>query len=227
MEIETSELPALSQQAALRIALAARSLPQIELRALLGLLIQHLGAPLSEAKLSKLSPKNFRLMIHSLDTHVSRREITQALAMLTQSAISLTDAPVVVPYIPIEGPKITVAMTSNQGEMLNGHYGSCLRVLIYELNAEIYHLIDVRPIDSLLQGEARARYLLAQIHDCQLLFTLSIGGPAAARVTRANIHPVKKNTPMPAQTILTELQEVLCHNPPPWIKKIYQRQSPY
>ncbi|MEI8634996.1 NifB/NifX family molybdenum-iron cluster-binding protein [Vibrio sp. PP-XX7] len=77
------------------------------------------------------------------------------------------------------------------------------------------------PILSDLKGEARACYLLEQIQDCQILFTLSIGGPAAARVTRAQIHPVKKPVPMPAQVILDDLQSVIRRNPPHGSKRFY------
>lgn len=62
--------------------------------------------------------------------------------------------------------------------------------------------------------------MLDRIRDCHMLFTLSIGGPAAARVTRANIHPIKKLTPMSAEEVLSDLSNVIAVNPPPWIKRI-------
>lgn len=119
----------------------------------------------------------------------------------------------------LSGPKLKVAITSNQGEMINGHYGSCMRVLIYEVNQEKHQLVDVREVKSELKGEDRAIYMVNLIRDCQILFTLSIGGPAAARVTRADVHPIKKATPMSAEQALTDLSDVLCHKAPPWIRK--------
>lgn len=50
---------------ALRIALAAKSLPNIDVSGLLGLLVQHVSAPLTETELMRISPKAFRLLILS------------------------------------------------------------------------------------------------------------------------------------------------------------------
>ncbi len=116
----------ISDQAALRVALASKSLPNIDLRSLLGLLIQHLGEPLTETKLVGLSPKAFRLMVSSLGSGPTRREVSSALDVLCNPEVSDASAPQVKADQPISGPKLKVALTSNQGEMVNGHYGSLL-----------------------------------------------------------------------------------------------------
>ncbi len=210
----------ISDQAALRVALASKSLPNIDLRSLLGLLIQHLGEPLTETKLVGLSPKAFRLMVSSLGSGPTRREVSSALDVLCNPEVSDASAPEVTADQPISGPKLKVALTSNQGEMVNGHYGSCLRVLIYEVNESEHQLVEVREMPTEKKGEERAIAMLDRVRDCHMLFTLSIGGPAAARVTRANIHPIKKMTPMSAQEVLSDLSNVIATNPPPWIKRI-------
>ena len=51
------------------------------------------------------------------------------------------------------------------------------------------------------------------------MYVQSIGGPAAAKVVRAGVHPVKKPTGGPAREILTELQGRLS-SPPPWLAQI-------
>ncbi|MZI93025.1 dinitrogenase iron-molybdenum cofactor [Vibrio sp. CAIM 722] len=209
----------LTEQAALRVAMAVKSLPNVNVRSLLGLLIQHLGEPLSEEKLMGLSAQAFHLMINSLGGDASRKDITSALNTLTDPSLSQVGVPTVKVTQPLAGPKLRVALTSNQGEMINGHYGSCMRVLIYEVNDFAYQLVDVRPIDAGLKGEDRALFLLSKIKDCQILFTLSIGGPAAARVTRANIHPIKRAVPQSADDALTELSTVIRQSPPPWLQK--------
>lgn len=209
----------ISPPAALRIAMVSKSLPSIELKALLGLLIQHVGSPVTEHKLQMISPKSFRVIVNALDNSLSRKEVTSALAVLTNQDVGSFDAPQIPKEPPIPGPKLRVAMTSNQGEMLNGHFGSSLRVLVYEVNATSYQLVDVLPVDSELKGERRTEILIGDIADCQILFTLSIGGPAAAKVTRAYIHPVKKKVAVEAKEVLTELSQVIGNEPPPWIKK--------
>ncbi len=210
----------ISDEAALRVALASRSLPDIELISLLGLLVQHLGEPMTEDKLASLSPKAFRLMVNSLSETPTRKDVNEALAILTNSEVAAVDAPEIIDVPPLPGPKLTVAITSNQGEMINGHYGSCLRVLVYEVNAATHQLVDIRQVQSGLSGEARAEHMLTLLKGCQMLFTLSIGGPAAARVTRANIHPVKKAVPEEAGPAMQSLSAVIANNPPPWIAKL-------
>ncbi len=210
----------ISDQAALRVALASKSLPNVDLRSLLGLLIQHLGEPLTETKLVGLSPKAFRLMVSSLGSGPTRREVSSALDVLCNPEVSDASAPKVTADQPISEPKLKVALTSNQGEMVNGHYGSCLRVLIYEVNESEHQLVEVREMPTEKKGEERAIAMLDRVRDCHMLFTLSIGGPAAARVTRANIHPIKKMTPMSAEEVLSDLSNVIATNPPPWIKRI-------
>ncbi|MGB1110107.1 MAG: dinitrogenase iron-molybdenum cofactor biosynthesis protein, partial [Gammaproteobacteria bacterium] len=57
---------------------------------------------------------------------------------------------------------------------------------------------------------------------CQLLYVASIGGPAAAKVVRAGVHPIKlpPNAEVPeADTLLEGLQVTLSGNPPPWLAK--------
>jgi nitrogen fixation protein NifX len=210
----------LSDHAALRVAMAAKLLPEVNVRSLLGLLIQHLGEPLTETKIVSMSPKAFRLMVSSINEESNRGDIAAAFAVMTNREVGSVDAPLVPELPPLSLPKLTVAMTSNQGELVNGHYGSCLRILIYEVNATQSQLIDVREVASTLKGEARSDYLLSLLHDCQMLFTLSIGGPAAARVTRANIHPVKKATATQAKVVLDELKRVINGHPAPWICKL-------
>jgi nitrogen fixation protein NifX len=57
------------------------------------------------------------------------------------------------------------------------------------------------------------------ISDCQIVYVQSIGGPAAAKAVRANIHPVKVPDGGKARITLQRLQAVL-DAPPPWLAKI-------
>ena len=57
------------------------------------------------------------------------------------------------------------------------------------------------------------------IKDCQLLFIASIGGPAAAKVVRAGLHPLKKPDAGPAREEIAALQHVIGADAPPWLAK--------
>ena len=216
----------LSQDVALRIAMAAKALSNIEVKTLLQLLLNQLGEPLTQSKLAALSPKLLRNMFATLADSPTRAEIATAFAILTNGDIDHIDAPRVENATPLTGPKLRVAITSNQGEQLNGHFGNCLRVLVYEVNAQTSRLVEVRPVDTALTGEDRTQYIVSLLSGCQILFTLSIGGPAAARVTRSNIHPVKKKEAMPAGKVLSELSKVLEKSPPKWLQKAMELMEP-
>ena len=48
------------------------------------------------------------------------------------------------------------------------------------------------------------------------------GGPAAARVVNARIHPIKVTSDEPIGDVLTRCQTMLRGNPPPWLRKVLQ-----
>ena len=58
-----SDHPIASREAALRIALAARTLNGLDVRALVGALIEKLEAPLTEAKLGMLTVDDLRVIL--------------------------------------------------------------------------------------------------------------------------------------------------------------------
>ncbi|MNE73320.1 hypothetical protein D3C80_1693240 [compost metagenome] len=53
-----------------------------------------------------------------------------------------------------------------------------------------------------------------------MLYVVSIGGPAAAKVVKAGIHPLKKPQGDQAEVVLAELQRVMAGSPPPWLAKL-------
>ena len=61
---------------------------------------------------------------------------------------------------------------------------------------------------------------------CALLFVLAIGGPSAAKVVKAGIHPVKRKDPGSIADIIEETQTMLKGSPPPFLRKILGRGAP-
>jgi len=206
-------------QLALRLGLAAKAIDSLSIEKFLQLLVDRLGEPLTERKLRGLTPKPWFQWLQAVSSDIERAQANHALAILTNETVSDMSAPTI-PNLPaITAPKLRVAVSSNSGEEINGHFGSCLRFLIYDVSAEHWRLVDVRPVTSIMQGQSRTESLIAQLADCQLLTTLSIGGPSAARVTRANIHPIKYAEPIPCAEVMTKIQTVIRSKPPKWIQK--------
>lgn len=213
----------LSDCVALRIALAARALPEGNPALLLRVLLAALGEPLTEQKLSNLTIKHLKTASNGALAEIDRTALGQALALLKgESENSTADLPQPCTYHEGDMPSsIRVAIASNGGERLDGHFGSCVRFLIYQVSATETRLIAVRaaPAAAQLSVDHSAKRV-ALIDDCDLLVILSIGGPAAARVVNSGVHPIKRAEPQEAQTVLNELQTVLAGKPPPWLTRI-------
>jgi len=114
---------------------------------------------------------------------------------------------------------VRVACASNGGEILDGHFGSCGRFLIYQVSPGELTLIEARETAETDEAEDRNVARAQLINDCQVVFIQSIGGPAAAKVVRAGVHPVKVPKSTPAQEVLVKLQTALV-SPPPWLAKV-------
>jgi nitrogen fixation protein NifX len=118
---------------------------------------------------------------------------------------------------------IRVAFCSNDGERLDGHFGPCLRFLIYQVAEREARLIALREAPAAagpLRGEANIMQRVNLISDCHLLYVLSIGGPAAARVVHRGVHPLKRAQAGPIEAHLDALRQVLADRPPPWLARI-------
>jgi nitrogen fixation protein NifX len=137
----------------------------------------------------------------------------------------MTDASPLVDGLALRIPhSIQIACASNQGERLDGHFGSCARFLIYQVSATEARLIAVRPapvVTRLSVDHSAER--VALISDCDLLCVLSIGGPAAARVVNSGVHPFKRPQAEDISALLRELQQVLAGDPPRWLARIVGR----
>ncbi|AKV70332.1 MULTISPECIES: NifB/NifX family molybdenum-iron cluster-binding protein [Microcystis] len=80
-------------------------------------------------------------------------------------------------------------------------------------------LIDVRSALAAALQEDKNGYRLSLIKDCQAIFVVSIGGPAAAKMIQGGVYPVKKDAGGQAREILADLQRVIQTSPPPWMAK--------
>jgi len=86
--------------------------------------------------------------------------------------------------------------------------------------AGAFRLIDVRAIEDSAATDDKNADRAALIRDCQVLFVASIGGPAAAKVVKLDIHPVKYPQGGNARERMAALAEQLADKPPPWLAKV-------
>jgi nitrogen fixation protein NifX len=216
----------MTREAALRIALATRELPGIEARELVLALAKKLQLPLTETKLAAVTVEDLCELLagdhadESCAIGFDDARLKDAVRTLWGVGVEGSQLPEVQPYADGDLPgSIRVAISSNTGENLDGHFGSCERFLVYQVSPTDLRLIDQRPTLVADQAEDRNVARSALIGDCDIVYVQSIGGPAAAKVVRAGAHPIKIPKAAPAREILVRLQQSLLR-PPPWLAKV-------
>lgn len=221
-----SDTPIASREAALRIALAARALNGLDVRALVGALVEKLESPLTETKLGTLTVEDLRVILagdfaeQGCHVGVDGESLKEAVRLLWGQGVENNDFPAVDAYNEGEMPgSLRVAFAANRGENLDGHFGSCERFLIYQVGADAIKLIGIRTTVEADAAEDKNSARSALINDCQIVYVQSIGGPAAAKVVRAGVHPIKKPSGGKAREVMVELQGRLA-SPPPWLAQI-------
>lgn len=223
----------LSPEVALRIALAARALPEISVGDLIEALQDCVGDTLDETSLSRVTVTNLKTAFghtYQVDGEEDGEDATtseiaalkEAVTILWGQNIEIDEAlPTIEPYTEGDMPdSIRVAVASNNEEELDGHFGSCLHYLIYQVSAEEIRLIDIRSASEAYLSDDKNGFRVNLIRDCHILYIVSVGGPAAAKVVQAGIYPMKKLEGGEAREVLGELQKALSTTPPPWLAKV-------
>lgn len=216
----------MTREAALRVALAARELANISAPELVQAIVEKLDLPLTETKLSGITVTDLREIIagdhadENCNVGVDHETLKRAVRLLWGEGVTGSELPPVAPYADGDMPgSVRIAVASNNGEQLDGHFGSCERFLIYQVSPTEFRLIAVRPTLEADEAEDRNVARSALISDCQVVYMQSIGGPAAAKVVRAGAHPIKIPTVGPASDTIVRLQAAL-NSPPPWLAKV-------
>ncbi len=226
--MEEANKPPVTREAALRIALAARAMPSATLPALLELLMRRLGDEIDEEKLRQVTVTMLKTGFASADGEEDGEDIGIGLEAMklavrilwgeTQGDDSL---PKIQSYEDGEMPgSVRVAVASDKGDLLSGHFGSCLRFLVYQVSPSEIRLVDIRDTMDADLAEDKNLWRAQLIGDCHVCYVVSIGGPAAAKVIRADIYPIKIPDGGPAVEVLAQFQQAMTNSPPPWLLKI-------
>jgi nitrogen fixation protein NifX len=131
------------------------------------------------------------------------------------------DVPTIQDYQPGDMPgSIRVGVASNDGELLNGHFGSASRYLIYQVSSSEARLIAVRSAALADRSSDKNAFRVSLIADCRILYVVHVGGPAAAKVIKADIHLIQVPEGGLAREVLQRIQQVIGgRSAPPWLRK--------
>jgi nitrogen fixation protein NifX len=210
---------ALSRELALRIGLAARALPDTDAKRLLSVLTDCIGLPITEDKIVGIDLNTLKTALAGEFIDVDEPLLTHALSILKSGL----NVPQQQAYVDGDMPgSVRIACASNDGINVDGHFGSCSQFMVYQVSGDEARLIDVRNTDipDDLDVEDKNVFRAELIQDCQVLYVASVGGPAAAKIVKLGIHPMKLPGVEPITEIIDQLQTVIAGTPPPWLAKV-------
>lgn len=119
-----------------------------------------------------------------------------------------------------------IAFTTSNGVTIDLHFGQSPSFQIWEVEPEEAHFLKTVSVGE--HGEDEEDRIAARadlLSECAIVYTVAIGGPAAAKLVARRVHPMKTNVAVNLQESIEKLQEVLRGNPPPWLKKAMNREK--
>lgn len=113
-----------------------------------------------------------------------------------------------------------IAFTTSTGENIDQHFGQCRSFHIWEVGPDqAGFLEEVSVAEHGGDEEDRIAARAQLLSECAIVYTMQIGGPAAAKLVAQKIHPMKTNREVSLKETVARFQEVLRGNPPPWLRK--------
>lgn len=127
---------------------------------------------------------------------------------------------------------LRVAIATNDMENLNTHFGSARKFAIYDVTRTGAKFVEAVAFETATEQKGKHDDLddkitpkVEALTGCALLFALAIGGPSAAKVVKAGVHPIKRKEAEPISAVLGQVQTMLNGNPPPFLRKILGRED--
>lgn len=119
-----------------------------------------------------------------------------------------------------------VAFTSKTGEMIDQHFGMADAFYVWEVGPDEASCVETVTVG--IHGDDEEDKIAARakvLGECAIVYTMQIGGPAAAKLVARRIHPMKTGAEVAIAEIVGKLQEVLRGNPPPWLRKAMHKDQ--
>ncbi len=127
-----------------------------------------------------------------------------------------------------ETHRLRIAIASRDGKSLNAHFGSAEKFMVYDVTPashEFVHAIEITQVsdesgDHKVESEDRNGRKIRALAGCQIVFVLAVGGPVAAKILAARIHPIKVAEPESIDSVLARVKGFMAEDPPPWLRKV-------
>lgn len=128
---------------------------------------------------------------------------------------------------------LKVAFATQDLHRVDSHFGSAPAIVIYEVGLSEYRFVEAVQFDQVSNqngvhlddqdGEDRIGAKVEAITGCAMLFSLAIGGVAAARVVNNRVYPLKLPQPEAITDVIARVQTMMNGTPPPWMRKLLHK----
>ena len=126
-----------------------------------------------------------------------------------------------------------VAFATQDRANVDAHFASARNFLFYDIGPDGHSFVEAVEFDTVSQqdgnhsedGEDRLLAKIDALSGSALLFVRAIGGPAAARVVRAHVHPIKLPDDEPIPSVIERVRAMLNSNPPPWLRRAVENRA--
>lgn len=123
---------------------------------------------------------------------------------------------------------VRVAIATHDMKGLNAHFGSAPKFAVYDVTKDGWTFVEAVEFGKISnesgshrpEGDDKIAIKVDGLKGCHLLFCLAIGGPSAAKVVAARIHPIKVPNQSSIDEVLERTRVMLNGAPPPWLRKV-------
>lgn len=130
-----------------------------------------------------------------------------------------------------------IAFSSTDGISVNEHFGRCGQFIVYEISKDGYRFLEIRKFSEVRDKKIEESKDNPDLHnelvwdkvkalsDCAIIYMTEIGPPSAARLSQKGIMPLKVKEGMSIQECLDRLYLTIKTSPPPWLKKLINKEE--
>ncbi|MGB0905424.1 MAG: nitrogen fixation protein NifX, partial [Mangrovicoccus sp.] len=111
---------------------------------------------------------------------------------------------------------LRIAIATNDLENLNAHFGSAKKFAVYDVTEDDFQFIEAIGFDDVTAQSGKHDDIddkitpkVEALTGCAILFCLAIGGPSAAKIVKAGVHPIKRKDKQPIAEVIAETQNML------------------
>ncbi|MGM0623860.1 MAG: NifB/NifX family molybdenum-iron cluster-binding protein [Campylobacterota bacterium] len=115
---------------------------------------------------------------------------------------------------------LKVAFATGNLEDIDAHFGSTKQFAVYDISKESWSLNKVIKLEHKDTDET-----VGSLRGVDIVYFTDIGPTAAAKIINAKIFPIKYKEVVSIDTELQKLVTMLNTNPPPFIKKIVEKEE--